>query len=197
MTFTAGQKLRASQMSVYVCTSTTHPAGHSGQIAYETDTDQLVVFDGATWQPFASTAGIPVFLGTASVNTTVPTAVWTSIALNTEVVDTHGGHSTVTNNSRYTAQVSGVYICSGVMYWQGGTGGSVRAAILAVNGVNLGYTQFNVGGLDGVSVQACPVPLLLTAGDYVELRGYQNSGANRNTLAAQTSMAAQFVRPLP
>jgi hypothetical protein len=33
----------------------------------------------------------------------------TAIAFDTTVTDTYGGHSNVTNNSRYTAQVAGTY----------------------------------------------------------------------------------------
>lgn len=49
MSYTAGQKLRASQMSVYVCTSTTRPIGHVGQLIYETDFRRFVMYDGSQW----------------------------------------------------------------------------------------------------------------------------------------------------
>lgn len=58
MAFVAGQKLRASQLSTYVCTSSTRPAGHSGQIIYETDTGLLAVYTGSAWAYFAATGEI-------------------------------------------------------------------------------------------------------------------------------------------
>lgn len=58
MAYAAGQKLRASQMSVFVCTSTTRPAGHSGQIVYETDTGMMAVRTGSTWRYFAPTGEV-------------------------------------------------------------------------------------------------------------------------------------------
>lgn len=60
MAFSAGQKLRASQMSVYVCTSSTRPAGHSGQIIYETDTDMLAMYTGSVWNYISPTGTDPV-----------------------------------------------------------------------------------------------------------------------------------------
>ena len=49
MSYTAGQKLRATQMSMYVCTSATRPDGHTGQLIYETDTDAFQVYNGSAW----------------------------------------------------------------------------------------------------------------------------------------------------
>ena len=51
MTFTAGQKVRASQMPGYVCTSSTRPTGHSGQTIFETDTGLMMMYTGSAWVP--------------------------------------------------------------------------------------------------------------------------------------------------
>lgn len=58
MAFTAGQKIRASQMSVHVCTSATRPIGHSGQLIYETDTGMLAIYSGSAWYPVLPTGEI-------------------------------------------------------------------------------------------------------------------------------------------
>lgn len=58
MAYAAGQKLRASQLSTYVCTSTTRPTGHSGQWIYETDTQMLAINDGSTWRYIAATGAV-------------------------------------------------------------------------------------------------------------------------------------------
>lgn len=50
MSFTAGQKVRASQMPGFVCTSSTRPTGHAGQYIYETDTGMVALHDGTNWQ---------------------------------------------------------------------------------------------------------------------------------------------------
>ncbi len=58
MTWVAGQKIRASQMPGYVCTSSTRPAGHSGQIIYETDTGMTAIYTGSAWRYLAPTGEI-------------------------------------------------------------------------------------------------------------------------------------------
>lgn len=58
MAFTAGQKVRASQMSVHVCTSSTRPTGHSGQMIYETDTGMTAIYSGSAWYYLTPTGEI-------------------------------------------------------------------------------------------------------------------------------------------
>lgn len=81
MTFTAGQKLRASQMPGYVCTSSTRPSGHSGQIIYETDTDRLVMYTGSSWRyitPEATASSIQTDSGTVTSTSYTGTRTGTS-----------------------------------------------------------------------------------------------------------------------
>ncbi|GAA2855413.1 hypothetical protein GCM10010472_10890 [Pseudonocardia halophobica] len=58
MAYAAGQKLRASQLSTYVCTSTTRPTGHSGQWILETDTQMVAIYDGSAWRYVAATGSV-------------------------------------------------------------------------------------------------------------------------------------------
>ena len=61
-TFTAGETLTASDVNTYlakqaviVCTSGTRPASPvEGMTIYETDTDRLACYDGASWAPVAA-----------------------------------------------------------------------------------------------------------------------------------------------
>ena len=42
----------SSQIKPGVCTSTTRPASpYEGQVVYETDTDKVLVWNGAAWYP--------------------------------------------------------------------------------------------------------------------------------------------------
>jgi hypothetical protein len=61
MSFTAGQKLRATQMPFFVCTSGTRPTGHTGQPVYETDTGRIAVYTGSVWvyEPIAAAFSSP------------------------------------------------------------------------------------------------------------------------------------------
>jgi len=58
MTWVAGQKVRASAMPGYVCTSGTRPSGHSGQIIYETDTGMTAIYTGSAWRYLVPTGEI-------------------------------------------------------------------------------------------------------------------------------------------
>lgn len=139
----------------------------------------------------------PIFCGTAGGNTTLPSGAFTSVALSTEVIDTHNGHSTSVNNSRWTCPSgwAGYYEITGGVYVQGGTGGTYRACRVAVNGTGLGRSQGNITALNETSVNMIPTVVLLAVGDYVEMQVGHNAGSNRNTLADQTALSVKFLRP--
>lgn len=109
-------------------------------------------------------------------------ASWVAIAFDTEDVDSYGGHSTVTNTSRYTAQYSGWYaVCGMTSFAPNSTG--FRTARIQVNGSALLGTQ-TYGTHNGSAEAMIITPtrdVYLTAGDYVEVAGYQSSGGSLNT----------------
>lgn len=116
----------------------------------------------------------------------VPNNSFTAITFDGSTADTYNGHSTVTNNTRYTAQVAGTYEFSGAIGWAANATGS-RGGSLYKNGANLvgqtGLVQAATGtGNTTVSpLPACSVDL--NVGDYVELWAYQASTAPLNTVA--------------
>lgn len=123
---------------------------------------------------------------TQSINT----ANFASLSLDATVVDTYGGHSNSTNNSRYTAQVPGWYEACGTVAWPtNGTG--ARGCRLAKNGsAVLGATSFTgttVGDVYAVTTPAFQVQM--GVGDYLEVQGFQSSGG-----ALSTNVAAPDVR---
>jgi hypothetical protein len=105
-----------------------------------------------------------------------------SITLNSERRDTHGYHSTVTNTSRLTvpANCDGWYIISGGALFEANATG-VRGLRVRLNGST--YIQEillnNLGASFGTRVQIT-TQYYLSAGDYIELQAYQNSGGNLN-----------------
>ncbi len=111
----------------------------------------------------------------------------TPISLDGSLLDTYGGHSTVTNNTRYTFQVAGIYLIGGGVAWSANATG-VRAASLRLNGSSdLRGSQailptITVGGIN-TNVPTVTVMSQVSVGDYVELMGTQTSGG---TLATQT-----------
>ncbi|HEX5997276.1 MAG TPA: hypothetical protein VFY84_19220 [Jiangellales bacterium] len=124
----------------------------------------------------------PIFRGRQTAAQTLTTSTFTAITLGTEDVDSAGGHSTVTNTSRYTGQYAG---------WYSGSGGAGfasnatlnRAADLRVNGTVLDGTQSNIASLSSSTTQLVISSELffLNVSDYVELFAFQSSGGNLNT----------------
>ena len=108
--------------------------------------------------------------------------VWGSITFDTEDHDNDTAHSTVTNTSRYTAVTAGWYRVSGVVT-VASAGSGQRGARWAVNGtvLNASRTQHNTSAAGATDVAACGRLVFLSAGDYVELQGFQNSGGALNT----------------
>lgn len=156
--------------------------------------------------PSTTTFGIPVsddlealakparaVLYQTSATTTLTNSAWTAVGFDAETYDTAGGHSTSSNNSRYTAQTgwAGNYRCSGTVMFAGNITGE-RAVCFRVNG-----TTFVTGSLVDWSVvpnnthlsmtSTCDV--FLNAGDYVELVAYQASGAGLATFISTLSSA--------
>lgn len=107
-----------------------------------------------------------------------------SVTLDSEYVDSDGGHSTVTNTSRYVCQVAGWYWCSGTMNFPTNPTGN-RSLQLAVNGTTYPGTTVLLPAPSGnawIGVAGGLVQLALN--DYLELQAWQNSGSSITTNAA-------------
>lgn len=133
----------------------------------------------------------PVFVGTQTTSQNILSGSWTAVSLNSTQFDSYGGHSNTTNNSRYTAQVAGYYSVSGVVCWAANAT-NVRAARIHVNGtVVQGTSQMFPTSSTNVTGVATPMrTIYLNTGDYIELAGYNNSGAASPGLA--TSVASDL-----
>jgi hypothetical protein len=113
---------------------------------------------------------------------------WVSLNLETEEFDNYGGHSTTTNTSRYTCQVAGLYLVSGIAsYTTNGAGW--RAVRIQVNGSSTVHGSFvktlPVSGGSSAVGTTCMVQL--NVGDYIEVQGNQNSGVTSPGLATSAS----------
>lgn len=115
-----------------------------------------------------------------------------AIALDSTSFDSYNGHSNVTNNTRYTFQVAGMYLVAGLVAWSPNATG-IRAASLRLNGTTdviasqVILQTVSTGGIN------CNVPtrtavIQVNVNDYVELMGTQTSGGN---LATQTGSPNQ------
>lgn len=113
---------------------------------------------------------------------------YTSLNLDSEVLDTEGGHSTSTNTSRYTAVYAGLYQVSYTASFPTNATGN-RSIRLVVNGAAItgnGGCVVELPACTGSNswVGAGAALVYLGVGDYLEMQAWQNSGA---TLALNTT----------
>lgn len=153
--------------------------------------DGLYVIDdaGAVTGPFATSAGVPAFVGAravANAATLVGTSAWTSVAFaGADRHDTHGFHDPAVTNSRIIVPTGrgGYYdVTATVGFVQNATG--LRGIRFLLNGATrIGGEVLVPTVADGANGWRMTVTTnyLLVAGDYVEVQVWQNSGGNLNT----------------
>jgi hypothetical protein len=132
-------------------------------------------------------AAPPAFRAYSTVTQSLTDNTWTSLNLDTEQFDNYGGHSTSTNTSRYTCQLAGIYLVTGVAtFASNGTGN--RAVRLAVNGTAYpgSFVKAPAPVTTASGGQITTALVSLAVGDYVEVMGNQNSG---------TALATSFSGP--
>lgn len=115
---------------------------------------------------------------------TLTTGVAAALTFDSERWDTAGLHSTVTNTSRLTAPVFGLYVGTGHVRFAANAVG-IREISVSVNGTTTIAIQDILALVGGaVTILSVPFEYELAAGDYVELVAYQNSGGNLNVEVA-------------
>lgn len=132
-----------------------------------------------------------------STVTTLVTGTATVLGFDATLIDTYGGHSNTTLNSRYTAQVAGWYELTGVVQFNPNSTG-YRLAYWRKNGAFPNPSTYNTE-LAQVSPSATTVlletlQLQLAVGDYVEMVATQTSGGNLNTFSGAGDSTRMSVR---
>lgn len=131
-------------------------------------------------------ANKPILFVTQTSTQNLTSSAWTALNFDTTVVDSYGGHSNVTNNSRYVGQQPGYYLVGGCSCAAFNSTGQ-RAAAVAKNGTRVQGSGTLIQATSALSATAPTlfVPVFLNGStDYVEIHGYQNSGG---TLATASS----------
>lgn len=129
----------------------------------------------------------PVFYGYQAVAQSIPNNAATAITLDSESIDSYGGHSLTSNTSRYVAQVPGWYLCVGTTVFNPNTT-SGRGSTVYKNGVEVpGGAGFSAGSSPYVSSSGICLVYLNGTGDYIEVWGYQISGAALSTNVTHSS----------
>lgn len=129
--------------------------------------------------------------GFSVANNSLLTMPW-----DTTVDDNWGGHSTVTNNTRYTIQVAGYYQLSGMLNFANNTAG-YRLATWFKNGTELPASRgFGNPNITTWSCTAAPptIGVQCAVGDYLEMGVYQNSGGSLSTSAASSGIGGNVMQ---
>lgn len=141
----------------------------------------------------------PIFQGYLAGVQSIPNNAFTAVNIDTEVIDTHGGHNPASNPQRYVAQVAGVYELTGVVVFPA-SGTGTRGAAFGYNSLSVAITgsEFLIAPAPGfaTTITAVSVHVQMAVGDYVTLLAFQNTGSAVNTSsvgAAMNSLAARWV----
>lgn len=123
----------------------------------------------------------PRFKGySASAQAIASSTTYVSLTLDSEYVDSDGGHSTVTNTSRYVCQVAGWYWVQGTASLPNGTAN--RSIQIAINGSNAPGTTLIAAASSGNSWAGIAGGLVqMNVNDFLEVQLWQNSGGSLNT----------------
>jgi hypothetical protein len=114
-----------------------------------------------------------------SVSQSIAHNTSTPVVFDSELDDPEAWHSTVTNPSRITVAVAGLYLAIGSVNWASNPTG-YRQVTIGINGAAVaGPTGPAVGGGFGTGQQAT-LQRGLASGDYIEMIVAQGSGAPMN-----------------
>lgn len=139
-----------------------------------------------TWLPgmriTAARLNLPAFNGYQTTTQSIPATTWTAISIDTETFDTDLGHDVVTNNTRYTIQVDGLYVILGTVAFNVSATGLRGSKIFKNGAILIGSETLVAPGPTVGTSAVCQIAAQLVAGDYIELYGFQNSGGALSTL---------------
>ena len=139
------------------------------------------------WLIGSGSNGLPMFFGYQATAQSVATGgTGAAITMDTEIIDTDGGHSTVTNSSRYTCQVAGYYLVWGSVSWVTNATDE-RITYYQKNGAQIaGGSSVQANAVTSAHATVIPGTIMIlpmAVGDYFEVWGSQVSGGNLNTQA--------------
>lgn len=109
-----------------------------------------------------------------------PNATFLVLAFNSERFDLASLHDTATNNSRLTASSAGIYHIFGHVSWAANATGIREVQILLNGATVIADIIVPTAGAGAVTSMTIDTLYALAAGNYVELRVWQNSTAALN-----------------
>lgn len=118
----------------------------------------------------------------------------TTLSFNTEMYDTDTMHDNTTNPERITFTTAGIYIVTLNCTWKKNTTGD-RIAQIRKGGTDiLAYESKDAGGADLFVGHSITIEDTFSAGNYVEARVQQTSGAALNIIADSYSPTFSAIR---
>lgn len=156
------------------------------------DGTKFLADDGTLKVPAGS--GTTAFVGArayASAPTTMANAALTVVNLTGESYDSATLHDTATNPSRITVPDTGKYLVVARIRFSASAGGSYRAIRILANGIEKAAHWDDPGGLRSVGVDDV---IDLTAGDYVQMAGYQDVGSDSDVRTGETETYLTVVK---
>jgi hypothetical protein len=123
----------------------------------------------------------PKCILTNSAALTISNDTATALSFDTENEDLFDMHDNVTNNTRITCKVKGVYIINSSIRWTLNNTG-IRSISIRVNGTTAITDLVTTGTSGSNSSQFVSRTYELNVGDYVEIVVYQNSGGGLDVL---------------
>lgn len=164
---------------------------NKGWLWYATDAATLSVSDGSSWLAVTSIGQVPQVRVTHSTTQPFGTGFGTFV-FDTETYDlgtpNNNMHDTVTNNSRLTCRVAGLYSICGII---ASASGSQTTLTLRLNGAtDIGFSTL-FGSAYGSSGPVI-TDYRLAVNDYVEFRG---ASQTLTTTAATTTFYAHWICP--
>lgn len=144
---------------------------------WRTDKLDTEIWTGSAW--IIGGLNPPTAQLTRGTDFAVATSTTTVVPWTTERSDSHNGHSTTVNPSRYTCQVAGMYMVTCSIPWEPNAAGA-REMLFVVNGAT-GYAaeRFAPGANVAVVGTSCHL-IRLAVNDYVEVTVWQSSGGSLN-----------------
>jgi hypothetical protein len=155
--------------------------GTNGQVLQADSTEAT----GLKWVTPASGSTFVGCFASSRAGQTVSTATFTAIALATEAYDTDSIHSTVTNNSRFTipSGKGGYWLFYQVLGFNPLSSGNMNIRFYKNNSSTVGGVMYSGSTSASTLTTVTNISILsLSAGDYIEMVAYQNSGSTMGIL---------------
>ncbi len=165
---------------------------HMGSLAQAVDTRIKATNDAIAALQAAASSGFQNTLVYKSTTQSIPTAAWTAVTFDVEIIDTGSGWA-VGNPSQMVLQQTGQFVVTGFCGFAANATGN-RGVGLRVNGTT-NYIALSNGDAAGSDEWFGNVHFegRFNSGDYVELVARQTSGANLSTSSVLPRLSARRV----